>query len=189
MIVTINGDHGSGKSTVAQKVAQDLGYKYYHTGSIFRSMAKEKGMTYAEFMKLMDKDPSIDREVDERTVVLGKKQDDFVFDSRLAWHFIPHSLKIFLAVDENEAAKRMLLHLKKEHSTERENEDKNLETLENVIASNKKRKAKDNERYKKLYDVDIWDQSNYDFVLDTTSLGIEQVHQKVLSMIKKRLAK
>ena len=185
MIISFNGDHGSGKSTIAKKIAQDLNYEYYYTGNIFRSMAKEKGMAYVQFLELMDQDSSIDREVDDKTALIGKTKDNLVFDSRMAWHFIPHSLKIFLKADENEAAKRMFLHLKKERSDQRINEDKQIESPEDILKSNKHRKESDSRRYQTLYGVDIWDERNYDYVLDTTKLEIEEVHQKILEFLKR----
>lgn len=39
MIVAIDGPAGSGKSTVAKQVAQDLGFKYLDTGAMYRSVA------------------------------------------------------------------------------------------------------------------------------------------------------
>jgi len=39
MILTITGDLGSGKSTVAKLVSEKLKLKYYSTGSIFRKIA------------------------------------------------------------------------------------------------------------------------------------------------------
>ena len=32
---------------------------------------------------------------------------DLVFDSRLAWHFVEHSFKVFLSVNIDEAARRI----------------------------------------------------------------------------------
>lgn len=184
MIITFNGDHGSGKSTVAKKIAKDLNYEYYYTGDIARKMAKDRGLTYAEFLELMDKDPSMDKEIDERTVELGKTKDNFIFDSRLAWYMIPNSLKVFLTVDEEVAAQRIFSHLKKEHSEARMNEDKNIDSAEDILLANKRRKEKDDKRYKNLYGVDIWARDNYDIVLDTTNLGIEEVYQEMLEHIK-----
>ena len=39
MIITIDGPSGTGKSTVAKKVAKKLGVIYYDTGAMFRGVA------------------------------------------------------------------------------------------------------------------------------------------------------
>ena len=43
MKISITGDLGSGKSTVAKQLAKDLGFDYISTGTIFREIAKEYG--------------------------------------------------------------------------------------------------------------------------------------------------
>jgi cytidylate kinase len=49
----------------------------------------------------------IDNILDERQKLIGKSEDNFIIDGRLAFHFIPNSIKIFLTVDPIEAAKRI----------------------------------------------------------------------------------
>ena len=39
MIITIDGPSGTGKSTVAKKVAEKLGFTYFDTGAMFRTIA------------------------------------------------------------------------------------------------------------------------------------------------------
>lgn len=39
MIVTIDGPSGTGKSTVAEKLAEKLGYTYFDTGALYRAIA------------------------------------------------------------------------------------------------------------------------------------------------------
>ena len=39
MIITIDGPSGTGKSTVAKRVAELLGFTYVDTGAMFRAMA------------------------------------------------------------------------------------------------------------------------------------------------------
>ena len=69
------------------------------------------------------------------------------------------------------------------------NEDKNLKTINDVLCSHRQRKRSDNKRYKKYYNIDVYNKINYDFVLDTTNLSKRQVFSKVYSYIKPRLAK
>ncbi|MEA1926494.1 MAG: cytidylate kinase family protein [Patescibacteria group bacterium] len=185
MIISFNGDHGSGKSTIAKMVAEKLDYPRYYAGQIFRDMAEKNKMSLVEYLKLGEKDASIDKNVDDHIMELAKKEKDFVVESRTAWHFIPNSLKIFLKVDEEEGAQRMLKHLKK--SNARSNEDKGVQTIQDVIASNRRRKESDEKRYKKYYSIDGGDAANYDFVLDTTKLGIQEVFLKTINFIDKKI--
>ncbi len=183
MIISFNGDHGSGKSTVAVRLAEELGYERYYMGQIFRDMAKDHGKTYVEFLDLIKTDPSYDKKIDDYVIKLGKEKDDFVIESRTAWHFIPHSLKIYLKVDEKVAAERIFLDIQNKAKS-RQNEDKNMKTPEDVLQSNRKRKEEDDARYQKYYGIDVNDMTNYDFVLDTTDLTREEVFEKVLEFIK-----
>ncbi|MCX6762778.1 MAG: cytidylate kinase family protein [Candidatus Moranbacteria bacterium] len=178
MIISFNGDEGSGKSTIAEKVAQELGYPRYYMGQIFRDMAKKKGMTIAEYVKSGEKDPNVDKEVDDYFLQLAKEQDDFVLESRTAWHLLPQSLKIYLKVEESEGVKRIHKALQKDNSR---NEIRNLDSIETVL------KNIDDTRYKKYYGINIRDMKKYDFVLDTTKLTREEVFKKTISFIKKHI--
>jgi CMP/dCMP kinase len=186
MIISFSGDHGSGKSTIAKMLAEKLDWPRYYIGGIRRQIAKERGLTLAEYNKLGESDPTTDSEVDEYQKRLGKTLNNFIIEGRTSWYFIPHSIKIFLAVDEKEAAKRIFTDLKK--SNER-NEDNAIKTERDVLHSSRKRLESDNLRYQKYYNIDVYDQKNYDFVIDTTYLTIEEVFGRVLTFVKSRLVK
>ena len=106
MIITISGEPGSGKSTVAKAIAEKLKIKHLSAGDFMRELAAERKMTILELTQKAEKDQSIDKEIDERTKKLAE-QDNFIIDSRLAWYFIPKSLKIYLKCSADEAAKRV----------------------------------------------------------------------------------
>lgn len=185
MIITLNGSEGSGKTTIAKKISEELGYKRYTTGEIFRAMAKKRNLTVVEYVKLGEIDPKIDKEVDDYVVELSKKEDNFILDSRLAWYFIPNSLKIYLEVDAYEGAKRVFNELQKDSSR---NELKNIpKSIDEVLLKIRERQKTDDLRYMQYYKVNIRDKKNYDFVVDTTNLSREEVFEKTISFIKKNL--
>ena len=180
MIISFAGAMGSGKSTIAKRLAEHLGWPRYYIGGVRREIAKQRGMNLAEFNKLGETDPTTDSEVDEYQKRLGKTLDNFVIEGRTSWFLIPQSLKIYLDVTEEEGARRIFAEL--QNSKER-NEDENIKTYEDALNSIRERKKCDQKRYNKYYGVDAYDKNNYDFVLDTTHLNIDQVFRKVLEFI------
>lgn len=183
MIISINGNNGSGKSTCAKKIAEKLNWPYYGMGNLRRQKAKDRGLTLAEYNELGETDPATDLEVDEYQEQLGKEKDNFVIDGRTSWHFIPHSLKIFLDVDELEGAKRIFSSLQK---TNERNEGKDLNTLEDVLESSRQRVRSDNLRYKKYFNIEVYDKKNYDLVVDATNLSPEEVFETVFNYINSK---
>lgn len=181
MIVTFSGFAGSGKSGIAKRLAETLESPYYDMGMLRRTAAEKRGMTLAEYNALGETDPTTDTDIDEYQTELGKTQDNFVIVGRTSWHFIPHSFKIFLTVRPDVGAERVLKSL---HGR---NEGEGLETVEAIIESNRLRIESDRLRYKKYFNIDAYDQSNYDWVLDTSDLTEEEVFATVLAEVKKRL--
>jgi Cytidylate kinase len=184
MIISISGAEGAGKSTIAKMLAEKLGWPRYYIGGIRREKARERGLTLAEYNKLGETDPSTDLEVDEYQKKLGETQDNFIMEGRTSWHFIPQSFKIFLDVSFAEGAKRVFGALQK--SDER-NEGKNLQSETDVLTSLMSRRESDKLRYAKYFNIDVYDLKNYDFVLDTGALNIEQVFAKVYEAVENKL--
>lgn len=178
MKITISGALGSGKSTVAKLVASKLKLKHYSTGDFMREMAARRGITLLELGKLAEKDPSVDKELDQRQIQLGKEEDNFIIDARLGWHFIPNSIKIFLDVADEEAARRIF-------AEKRSDEKYNL-TLKATLENIKKRKNSEMKRYLDYYGVDYSDKKNYDLVIDTTKINAENVAEKIILFVKKQ---
>jgi CMP/dCMP kinase len=189
MIITIAGDAGSGKSTVANILVKELNAHRIYIGGIFRLMAKEKGMTIEKFMDYSKDHPEIHYQADEKARdqarVLDKEGKIVIAEGRVLYHFIPESVKIFMKVDSVEGAKRIWQDLNDLQRSETRNED-SVKSLEDARKKIIQRKLKDQERYKKLYHTDIWDESNYDFVLDTTHISAMQAAQQLLDYLKRK---
>lgn len=176
MKITIGGTPGSGKNTVANELGKKLNFRVFVAGDFQRKMAEEKGMTILELAKAAETDPSIDKKTDEWVQAIGEADENFIMVGRTAFNFIQDSVKIFLDVSEDEGARR-IFHEKR--GKEKENISQ-AATFENI----KKRKAFENERYKKYYGIDVTNPKNYDLVIDTTSLTVNKVVEKILKFMK-----
>lgn len=179
MIITISGLPGSGKTTVGKLVAEKLGFRFYSIGDLRGRMAMKRGLTIDQLNEIGMKEEWTDREADEYQRELGNKEDNLVVESRLGFHFIPKSLKIFLRVDLKTAAERIF-------KDQRPDEERKG-NVEEIMESIKKRMENDKARYKKYYGIDnFMDDSHYDIVIDTTNLTIEEVVEKILKLVKGR---
>jgi CMP/dCMP kinase len=181
MIITFAGAIGSGKSTIAEMLSKKLNMPRYYMGNIMREIAKQRQMPFSELMELNKTDPSVDHDVDDYQMRLGKTQDNFIIEGRTSWYFIPNSLKIFLDVDEKESARRIY---NGQESKTRHNETSMITSLAEMTESIKRRKQSEVERYEKYYGIDVYDYKNYDLVLDTTNLTIDDVFFKVYEFVK-----
>ena len=171
------GTPGSGKSTVAKLLAKKLNLEHYSMGRLQRDIADEKGISIFELNKLEETDRSLDEEVDQSQMQLGKEKDNFVIDSRLGFHFIPNSIKIFVDADFEERAKRVLSDtIRKEPNVNLENTRKNIEERQNS----------EKRRYKDYYNLNPYDTSNYDLVIDSTNIPQEDVADKIIEFVNEK---
>lgn len=178
MIITITGKPCSGKSTVAKMIEQQFGFKRIGVGDMFKEEANRRGMSAEEFNALCISDPSYDFFIDNKTAEMGKELEgqDYIFDSRLAWHFVPKSFKVFVDLDEDEMANRLV-------ASDREGKEKydNFEAAQKTLVNREKLERK---RYKKIYNVDIYDTKNYDFVTNSKGKTPGQVVEEIMNAYK-----
>lgn len=171
--ITIFGLAGTGKGTTAKLLSEILHYENMSTGNMFRAMAEEQGMTLNEFENFTKSDDSFDRKLDNKVVDYGKTHDNFIFESRLAWHFIPDSFKIKLKCDFDTRVARIAsredksLDLAKQETEEREN-----------LAFY---------RYKDIYNLSgIDNDKNFDLIVDTGPNNPEKVVEIILEELKNK---
>ena len=175
MKITISGKPGSGKSTIAKLVAENLNLKHYSIGDIMREMAKEKNILLIELSKQAEQNPEIDKILDKKSEEIGKKEGDFIMDTRLGFHFIPDSIKIFLDVSLDEGAKRIFKDKREGEKTK---------TLEELKFQIKRRIDSEEKRYLEYYHLYVNNADNYDLIVDTTKLTIEEAVNRILEFIK-----
>lgn len=179
-IITIAGRPGAGKTETGNLVAAELGFDRYSTGDWFRELHIAQGRDVLAGNHHSKTDRSIDDEIDRRQKELGITSDQFVIDGRLAWHFIPHSFKVYLELDAATAARRVLAN----PSVSRAEKEKISHDPDAYAMDLKDRRELEVARYKKLYGVDISDMDNYDLVIDTSLIPPEEVTRLVIESFR-----
>lgn len=180
MYITITGELGSGKSTVAQLLCDEYGFTKYSTGTIQREIAKEKGITTLELNQLMSNDVNnkYDAMIDNKTVEISRNNigKNIVYDSRMAWHFVEKSFKVYITVDIHVAANRVIMadRGKEEH----------YDSLEEAAKSLIKRKQLEDSRFAQIYSVNTTDFGNYDLIVDSSVLAPDALAKFIMENAK-----
>jgi len=178
-IITIAGKLGSGKSSTAKLVAKKLLYTHYSTGDFMRSIANDRGISLADLSAIAESDDSIDKALDDHNLEIGKMKN-IVLDSRLGFHFIPESFKVFLELDAETASER-ILEDRKSNPNRHTEATGSFDTKESIIEKINTRLLSERKRYKELYGIeDQTDHNNFDLIIDTSKTPLEEVTKKII---------
>ena len=176
-IITIAGKPGSGKSTTSKGIAAELGFKHFSSGDLFRAIGKERGIDVFQTNIAAENEKEIDYMVDEKLRTIYEEENELVIDSRMAWHWMPHSFKVYLDLDLEIAAKRILTNYdpkRLEYESIPEKPSEYAEVLQARLDSEIK-------RYMRLYDANPYDTSNYNLVVDTARNNPEEAIKHVIA--------
>ena len=180
VVLCISGMAGSGKSTVARRIAKKYGLKYYSGGDALKALAKEEGYEFLEhgwwetpegmlFLERRGKDPKFDKAVDQKLLELAK-QGNVVLDSWTMPWLIEKAFKVWLEASPQKRAERIArrdrMHLKEAVSA----------------LTNKEKRTK--EIYEELYGFSLGeDFAPFHLILDTTILKAEEVFQVLCKVL------
>jgi cytidylate kinase len=155
MRVTVSGPPGSGTTTLAEALSSRFDLEHVSSGDVFRAMARERGVSLAEFGRIAEEDPEIDREIDERQREIANERDGVVMEGRLSgWMVDEATLRVWLTAPVDVRAERV---------AEREEQ-----TVEGARAEIEDRENSEAKRYREIHGIDIDDLSVYDLVIDTS---------------------
>jgi cytidylate kinase len=175
LIIAISGLHGTGKSTIAKKLAEELELKYFSTGKAFREMADNMDMSLEEFNQYVENHPEIDQKLDQKVVEIAKEEDDYVIESQLSGYLLKDiaDYMILLTAPLEIRIKRMA--------------ERDEESIEEKLTETKIREDSEYQRFKDLYDIDVRDDDLkaeiFDLIIDTENLSIKGVLNKILEFI------
>jgi len=170
MIITIGGLAGSGTTTAADVLSKKLDIPFISAGSIFRDMAKERGMSLIEFSKFAEDNTAIDIELDKRQAEIAKKSKNLIIEGRLSAHFVEADLRIWLLAPLDTRAERIC----------------NRESKSMEIAKEETRVREESEvlRYLDIHNIDINNFDIYDLILNTNRFNPESIAEIILTTLK-----
>ena len=139
-------------------------------------LAKEMNMALEQLTQYVENHPEIDQEYDKKIVEIAKK-GDIIIDSQLSGHLLQNiaDFKILLKCPLETRVKRMV--------------DRDLTSYDEKLKETTVREKSEQERFKILYDIDLEDTKTYDLIIETENLSIEEVLNKILSVIKSKKLK
>jgi cytidylate kinase len=167
MRLAISGLPGSGTTTVAKLLSQELGLKLISAGEMFRQIAKEKKLQLEHFNKLAEDNDEFDRQIDEMQSKEAMKRDNVIMESRLSGFFVPKAdLKIWLKAPSEIRARRIA--------------GREGVAYEDALSTMKDRERSEHKRYEQYYGINLDDLAIYDLVIDSSRWN----EKDIVAMIK-----
>ena len=168
--ITISGKICTGKSSVFRALRSTLGWPTFSTGAYFREYAKTHKL---ELNAAAEQTEELTRKVDGMVKDMLHKPGHLLLDSWLAGIMAqgaPNVLKVLLTAQDPIRYARFA-----------EREKVSLPEAEKEVVE---RDTSWFDKVKKIHNrSDFFDTKNYDVVIDTSSLTVEEIVQKILSLI------
>lgn len=166
MIIAVSGLSGSGKNTLGKEISQRLGYRL--VCPTFKDLAGKEGITLLEFQKKAEQDPDIDRKFDDLLKQEASKGDCVVTTWLGPWMVDPDVRIWVFAPDETRAQR-----LAKRDGISKEEAKVHISM----------RDENNRSRYKRLYDIDIDDHSEFDVCVNSGIYSPEKLVEIVIKII------
>ena len=175
-VITVGGLHGTGKSSLADAIAQKFNLRRMSAGVIFRQLAEERNLTLEEFSRVAEGNEDIDRLIDDKLREEAAKGNAVIDGQLAAWMAGDNAdLKILLIASVENRIRRI---------SERDSTEFEFARRETIT-----REGSEKARYFEYYGVDVSDHSIYDLIINTDKYDLEDVITIVFTAIEEFFAK
>jgi len=182
VVICVGGMAGSGKSTVARKLAKRYGLKYVSGGDALRVIAVEKGYAASRrgwwegrdgmrFLKERGRDERFDEEVDRKLLELARHGNVILDSWTMPW-LVEDGFKIWLETSPEKRAKRIA--------------GRDKIGYEEALNALKQKEKYTKTIYEKLYGFCLGeDFAPFNFILDTENMNSAEVFKVICTVIDK----
>lgn len=171
IVVAVSGKPGSGKTSLARRLAEALNLRYVSMGQIFRELARSRKLSLEELSKVAEEDPSIDHLIDTLAIEEAKK-GCVVLDGHItAW------------VVGDLAHVKILTYAPLEVRAERAAR-RDRKSFEESLHEIKTREESEKTRYMRYYSIDVDKLDIFDVVINTSLIGEEEVAKIAIEIVK-----
>ncbi len=180
LVLCICGMAGSGKSTVAKRLAEHYGLKYYSGGDALKAVAADMGYKTTEkgwwetregigFIKERLKNSEIDRKVDKKQLEWAEK-GRAIFDTWAMPWLLKNGFKIWLEASEEVRVQRV--------------SQRDSLSLEDALKFIREKESRTKDLYKKLYGFSLGeDFAPFHLILDVNQLDEDEVFKALCAAI------
>ncbi|MGD8545290.1 MAG: cytidylate kinase family protein [Candidatus Bathyarchaeota archaeon] len=180
MAICVCGMAGSGKSTIAKRLARRYALKYFSGGDILKTLASQEGFKPAKrgwweskegihFLEKRTADSKFDKTVDEKLLELAK-QGNVVLDSWTMPWLLKCGFKIWLEASREKRALRIA--------------ERDRITVGDAFEALKKKEEKTKKIYKRLYNFNLGkDFTPFHLIVDTEHLNKEEIFHIICKVL------
>ena len=176
LVIAVSGLPGSGKTSLAKRLAERLGLRYLSLGEIFRKLARERKLTLEELSRIAEEDASIDKAIDDKAIEEASKGCIVVDGHISAWTLENTAhLKVLVMAPINVRAERIA--------------KRDGKTIEEALTEIRVREESESRRFMKFYGINIFDLSVFDLIVNSEKFDEEEVFEIVMTAVKAVLSK